>query len=128
MLSRRELLARGTTILLLVPFVSSCSSSNNASSIDAAGTTCTGIDSTSTVDEAHTHTICVQTSDLTTPPSGGVTYTSSNVGNHTHTLMLTAAQLASIESGTAVGPVESSSVVDPVSGVAHTHDWTIMKM
>ncbi len=115
-------------MLLLVPFVSSCSSSNNTSSIDAEGTMCTGIDSTSTVDEDHTHTICVQTSDLTSPPSGGVTYTSSNVGNHTHTLMLTMAQLASIESGTAVGPVESSSTVDPISGVAHTHDWTIMKM
>lgn len=127
MLNRRELLAQGTTILLLVPFVSACSSNNSSSGADAAGGTCSGIDSTSTLDEMHTHDICVQTSDLTNPPAAGVTYTSTNVGSHTHTLTLTQAQLTSIQSGTAVGPVTSSATSDPVDGVLHTHDWTIMK-
>ena len=127
MLNRRELLAQGTTILLLVPFVSACSSSNSSSTADAAGASCSGIDSTSTLNESHTHDICVQTTDLTTPPAAGVTYTSTNVGGHTHTLMLTQAQLTSIQAGTPVGPVTSSSAVDAIDGVAHTHDWTIMK-
>jgi hypothetical protein len=125
MLTRRELLARGTTVLLLVPFINSCSS-NNASSPDAAGA-CSGIDSTSTVNSDHTHDLCVPTTDLTSPPSAGVTYTSTNVGMHTHTLMLTQAQLTSIEQGTAVGPITSSAVNDPINGMVHTHDWTIMK-
>jgi hypothetical protein len=130
MLNRRELLAQGTTILLLVPFISSCSSNSSNNGADAAGGACAGIDSTSSLDAAgtHTHEICVLTTDLTNPPAAGVTYTSTIVGSHTHTLMLTAAQLTSIQSGMSVGPVTSSSDVDPINGLAHTHTWTIMKM
>ena len=125
MLTRRELLARGTTVLLLVPIISSCSS-NNSSSADAAAS-CSGIDSTSTVNADHTHDICVPTTDLTNPPAAGVTYTSTNVGMHTHTLMLTQAQLMTIESGGSVGPITSSATNDPIDNMVHTHDWTIMK-
>jgi hypothetical protein len=121
MLTRRQLLTRGTTMLLMIPIINACSS-NNASSGADAGATCSGIDSTSTVTDDHSHQICVATSDLTSPPTAGVTYTSTNVGNHTHTVALTQAQLQMIESGTAVGPITSSTAE------GHTHDWTIMKM
>jgi hypothetical protein len=127
MLTRRQLLTRGTTVLLLAPILSpllsSCSSSSGD---DTGGGTCDGIDSTSTVNASHSHTVCVPTTDLTSPPSAGATYTSSNDGNHTHTIMLTMAQLTMIEAGTAV-TVTSSSDVDPINGADHTHDWTLMK-
>ncbi|HEY1548956.1 MAG TPA: hypothetical protein VGG28_14125, partial [Kofleriaceae bacterium] len=64
----------------------------------------------------------VATTDLTSPPAAGVTYTSTNVGDHTHTVALTQSQLQMIEAGTAVGPITSSTTD------SHTHDWTIMKM
>src|SRR5579862_4835571 len=112
MLTRRQLLTRGTTVLLLVP-VLGCSSS--PASVDAGG--CNGIDSTSTVDAEHTHTVCVPTTDLTNPPSAGATYTTSNNGNHTHTVTLTQANLAAINSGQTI-TVTSSNVVDPINGAA----------
>jgi hypothetical protein len=114
-------------MLLMIPIINACSSNNSSSGADAGGS-CSGIDSTSTLVDEHTHAICVATTDLTSPPAAGVTYTSTNVGDHTHTLPLTQAQLQMIESGTAVGPITSSSAIDGVNGEAHTHDWTIMKM
>jgi hypothetical protein len=127
MLTRRELLVRGTTLLMLVPVVpavlQACSSSSNSD----PGTSCAGTDPLSTVNEGHTHSVCVPTSDMASPPAAGATYTSSNDGNHTHTITLTAAQLSSIEAGQSV-TVTSSSDVDPITQVAHTHDWTITKM
>ncbi len=58
MLTRRELLTRGTTVLLLIPVVGCSSSSDD-------GGSCAGVESTSTNVAAHTHTVCVLTSDLT---------------------------------------------------------------
>jgi hypothetical protein len=57
MFTRRDLLTSGTTLLLLVPTLG-CSSSSDAPACDA-------VDSTSTVDSAHSHTVCVSTADLT---------------------------------------------------------------
>ncbi|HEX4454801.1 MAG TPA: hypothetical protein VH143_28270 [Kofleriaceae bacterium] len=132
MLTRRQLLTRGTTMLLLIPFIDACSSNNSSSAVDAgsgadAASACSGVDSTSTLVASHTHSICVPSTDLTAPPTAGVTYTSTNVGGHTHTIPLTQADLQMIESGTAVGPITSSSAVDSINGEAHTHQWTIMK-
>lgn len=122
MFTRRELLTRGTTLLLLVPTVGplvGCSSSSDSPS-------CAGVESTSTTDELHTHTLCVLTSDLTNPPSGGVTYTTSNESMHTHKVMLTQANLTAINGGQAV-PVTSSSDNDPIDNKFHTHVFTIKK-
>jgi hypothetical protein len=80
----------------------------------------------STVNEGHTHSVCVPTSDMTSPPATGAIYISSNDGSHTHTIMLTAEQLSSIASGQSV-VVTSTSDVDPKTKVAHTHDWMITK-
>src|SRR5262249_7802601 len=129
MLTRRQLLSRGTTVLLLVPILG-CSSSSSSSPppVDASSAPgCNGIESTSTINAQHTHTVCVLTSDLTTPPTAGATYTTSNVGNHTHTIMLAQADLTAINGGQTI-TVTSSNVVDPLNGAAHTHMFAIMKM
>lgn len=119
MFTRRELLSRGTTLLLLIPVVGCSSSSDNGS--------CAGVESTSTVTASHTHTLCVATADLTGPPATGMTYTTSNVGNHTHTVTLTAANLTAINGGTVV-TVTSTSDVDPTNNMNHSHDFMIKKM
>ena len=117
-------------MLLLVPVVGCGSSySSPGSSPSPAppdGGACNGIDSTSTVNESHVHMVCVLTSDLTNPPAGGATYTTTNVSSHTHTVMLTKDQLAMIESGATV-MITSSSTVDPLDGRAHTHAFSIVK-
>jgi len=79
--TRREVLS-ATTLLLLVPLVPlgcSSSSSGNAGSSSGGdgGNGCNGIFETSTVTNNHTHTLCVPTTDLTSPPSAGVVYTTS---------------------------------------------------
>jgi hypothetical protein len=113
---------------MLVPVVpavlQACSTS---SSNGEPSNSCSGTDPLSTNNEGHTHSVCVPTADMTSPPAAGATYTSSNDGNHTHTITLTAEQLSSIASGHSV-TVTSSSDVDPTTQVAHTHNWTITKM
>jgi hypothetical protein len=127
MLTRRQLLAHGTTLLVLVPVVpaalQACSSS---SPNEQQGPSCAGTADLSSVNDGHTHSVCVLTSDMTSPPAAGVTYTSSNDGNHTHTITLTSAQLSAVASGQSV-KVTSTSDIDPATNMAHTHDWTITK-
>ena len=123
MFTRRELLTRGTTMLLLIPVVGCSSSSND----QPQGGSCAGTESTSTVEFAHTHTVCVLTADLTSPPSAGVAYTTSNVGSHTHKVTLTAVNLTAINSGQAV-TVTSTTDPDPTNGMVHSHNFTIQKM
>jgi hypothetical protein len=128
MLTRRELLGRATTTLLLIPIVSACSS-NSSPSVDAAPA-CSGVETTSTTVEAHTHSLCVLTTDLTNPPAAGVTYTTTaattSYGSHSHMVMLTQAQLTMIEAATEV-TVTSSSVLNPMTNQPHTHDFMIVK-
>ena len=121
MFTRRELLTRGTTLLLLIPVVG-CSSSS-----DQNAGSCAGVESTSTTDEQHTHTVCVLTSDLTNPLAAGVTYTTSNDSSHTHRVMLTAANLIAINGGQTVR-VTSTIDNDPINSAAHSHDFMIKKM
>jgi len=126
MFTRRELLTRGTTVLLLIPVVGpllGCGSSNS-SGPDAAA--CAGVSSTSSVDSQHSHTVCVLTSDLTAPPAAGVTYTTSLDSGHTHHIALSAANLTSINAGGTV-MVTSTSDVDPINNMAHTHTFMIKK-
>jgi len=123
MFTRRDLLTRGTTLLLLIPVVGCSSSSSNPSD----GGSCDGVESTSTNVAAHTHTLCVPTADLTSPPAGVKMYTTSNVGSHTHVVMLTAANLTAINGGQTV-TVTSSTDPDPINGMAHSHDFMIKKM
>jgi hypothetical protein len=121
MYTRRQLLTRGTTLLLLVPVVGpilGCSSSSSNSGPDAA--TCAGVSSTSSVTGQHTHTLCVLTTDLTSPPAAGVNYTTSLDSGHTHHVALTAANLTSINSGQTV-------MVTSTTDNNHSHTFAITK-
>lgn len=124
MLTRRELLARGTTVLLLVPIIGCTSSSD--STAPPVGPACAGTDVLSTSDASHTHTVCVLNSDLTNPPDAGVTYTTSTDGGHTHMMSLTKADLMAISGGQII-TVATTNDVDPANGTPHTHHFAISK-
>jgi hypothetical protein len=116
MQTRREFLSRATVTLFLVPIAAyGCSSASSTSGGESA---CDGLDPTSTVAENHTHTVCVLQSDLSTPPAGGVMYTTSGP-DPTHTVALSQTQLQSIQAGQPV-TVTTSAAPD-----GHTHDFTI---
>ena len=113
--TRREFLKRSTVMLLLVPIAGACGSSSTPNT-NAGG--CDGVQSTSSVAQAHTHTVCVAAADLTNPPAAGMTFTTSFNSGHTHTLALSQEQLKSIASGQTVNAESSSN-----SG--HTHSFAI---
>ena len=126
MLTRRDILTRGTTLLLLVPVLGCSMSSSATTPGPGSGVSCAGTNVFSSVDAAHTHTVCVLDSDLTNPPVGGVTYTTSSNGEHTHMVTLAQADLTAIHAGQTV-MVTSTSDVDPINGTAHTHTFSITK-
>jgi hypothetical protein len=91
--------------------VMACGSSTTAPSTVADLTV------TSTVVNAHSHTVNVSAGDQLHPAD--TTYTTSSTLNHTHTVMLTASQIASIASGATVTVTSSASAVTGT----HTHDF-----
>lgn len=113
MQTRREFLAGATVTLILVPVAAACASSSGG----GGGGGCDGLDATSSVAQGHTHTLCVPRTDLTSPPAGGMTYTTSGP-DPTHTVTLTQAQLEAIESGQTV------QVTTSVAN-GHTHDFVL---
>ena len=127
MLTRRAVLAQGTTLLLLVP-VLGCSMSNSSGTPPGPGPgpSCAGTNVLSSVNASHTHTVCVLNSDLAAPPVGGVTYTTSTNGEHTHMVTFAQADLNTINAGQTV-MVTSTSDVDPTNGAAHTHMFSVTK-
>jgi hypothetical protein len=127
MLTRRQLLTRGTTLLVLVPVlvpvvapILGCSSSSSD------GPSCAGVDTTSSVDSSHTHTVCVLTTDLTAPSAMGAVYTTSTESMHTHKVTLTQANLTAINAGQ-TATVTSSVDNDPIDNSAHSHTFAIKK-
>jgi hypothetical protein len=121
----------------LVPVAASCGSDDgeDGGSVGTAGTGatggtsgngngngnggCDGIGATTSVDDAHSHFVCVPAADLEAPPAAGATYETTNVSGHTHTIDLTMVQLQSLASGESVG-VEASLVN------GHTHAVTLV--
>ncbi len=119
-LTRREMLSQSSTVLLLlVPVAGAAGCGSSSSGSSGPGGSCDGIEDTSTVTNNHTHTLCTLTSDLTNPPAAGVSYTTSTNAGHNHTVMLSQAQLQSIESGMSVTVTTSSPF---------PHNFTISKM
>jgi len=94
-------------------FLIGCGSSTTAPSTVADLTV------TSTMVNAHSHTINVSASDQLHPAD--TTYTTSSTLGHTHTVTLTVNQLTSIASG---GTVTVTSSTSTVTGT-HTHDFTL---
>lgn len=100
-------------ILTLVPVAAGCGNGNE-SSVD----NCDGAGAQSSVDQGHSHTVCVASSDLMNPPSSGARYTTSSAGGHTHEIELSAEQLTAIAGGSDVTVM--TTVVD-----AHSHTFML---
>lgn len=115
-MNRREFIIRMGAALVSVPVVLSLQSCGS----DNGGSTPDGFDVVSSSNFNHTHTARILTADLTSPPSGGVVYTSSLDGGHDHTITLTQQQLTDINNNLQVSVVSSTDN-------AHTHTWTIQK-
>jgi hypothetical protein len=115
-ISRRELLSSSTVLLLLVPTACSSGSSTIQASEDASA--CNGVFEISTVTNNHDHSLCVPSTDLSNPPAGGATYTTSLNDGHTHTVTLSQQQLQTIQSGGSVTVTTSAPFA---------HDFTIQK-
>jgi hypothetical protein len=113
--TRREFLRSTASWLLAVPLAGCASGSMPVD--------CDGDFAASTASAGHSHTLCVPSTDLASPPPGGFTYTSSSSGSppHTHDVSLSQVQLAQLAAGQPV-KVTSGASLD------HTHDFTIQKM
>ncbi len=120
MITRREFLKGSVATLVLVP-LAACSSDDGSPTSAGGGNTggCQGVFSAGTNSSGHIHTVCVPETDLTTPPAGGGTYTTSSAAGHTHTVSLTQAQLQTAAGGGTVTVTSSST--------DHTHDFTVRK-
>jgi hypothetical protein len=68
----------------------------------------------------YTHTVCVLETDLTSPPGGGVTYTTSGP-DPMHTIALTAPPLTTISGG------QSVTVSTSTNG-GHNHQFVLIRM
>lgn len=78
---------------------------------------------TSTMVNAHSHTVTIAKADIETPPVAGISATTSaNVG-HTHSFAMTQAQLTTVSGGT---PVTAPTGLTDFGGL-HSHDLTISK-
>jgi hypothetical protein len=60
---------------------------------------CDGVGAESTVENGHTHDVCVPARHLSSPPSEGATYTTTTNDEHVHEVKLDAAQLGAIGRG-----------------------------
>lgn len=122
MLTRRELLTKGTTLLLLVPIVGCANSGGGGTPVCDPGS----LAYKSSTDAEHTHVLCMATADLTNPPVEGRTVTTSVDGGHSHKVTLTRDQLVSINSGNTV-VVTSTTDLDTISNQNHSHMYMLSK-
>lgn len=131
MMTRREFLHGAGTALLMVPVVGAGCGSTMSPQSDGGltpqdgGAGCQGVFSTGSYvpggiyGGGHLHTLCVPSTDLTSPPAAGATYTTSTNEGHTHTVTLSQAQLQTIDGGGTV-TVDSSDI-------GHLHTFNIKK-
>jgi hypothetical protein len=82
MQTRREFLSCTAATLLVLPIGAACGSSSGSAAPSAGP--CNGIETTSTVANNHTHTVCTPDSDLASLPAAGVTYVTSVCGPWPH--------------------------------------------
>ena len=114
--SRRTFLYRAGTGLLAVPAVlSACSGSDDGDPVPGG---CDGAGAVSSVDNNHTHSVCVTSADLMNPPAAGAQYVTSSDDGHTHAVALSADDLMQLASGGSV--TVTSSVVS-----AHSHAFVL---
>jgi len=119
-MNRREVLIRVGGLLLAIPasrLLMACGSDSGSSS---------SFHFTSSADPAdgHTHTVDLAKADVTSPPVGGRTETTSLDLAHTHTVTLTEADFQSIDAGNTVTKTTSE---DETPGHVHTHQFSFHK-
>jgi hypothetical protein len=131
MLTRRQFIedtvrasAGATVVLLLTPLGCGGGDDDVAAPTPTTNPTtppaCDGAGATSSNVNAHTHEVCVPLADLTSPPAGGNTYTTTVEDGHIHTISLDAGQLGAINAGQTVGI--RTSLDDN-----HVHDFTLVR-
>jgi len=92
MISRRKFVG-DVVVLALVPAAVGCGD-DGKKEID-----CDGAGAESSVDDGHSHTVCVTAADLMNPPTAGARYTTSSDSGHTHEVELSTDQLMEIAGG-----------------------------
>ena len=116
-MNRREVIFRIGGILLAIPasrVLMACGGDSGSSSLHF----------TSSNDLNHTHTVDLSQADVSTPPAGGRTATTSFDDSHTHTVTLTEANFQTINSG---GSVTITTSEDETPGFIHTHTFVFHK-
>jgi hypothetical protein len=120
-MNRREVIFRVGGILLAIPasrVLMACGGDSGSSS--------NSIRFTSSADPAdgHTHTVDLSKADISNPPAGEKTLTTSLDLAHTHTVTLTEADFQSIDAGNTVNKTTSE---DETPGHVHTHQFAFHK-
>ncbi|HVP59302.1 MAG TPA: hypothetical protein VMT11_01960 [Myxococcaceae bacterium] len=116
-MNRREVIFRVGGLLLAIPasrVLLACGSDSGG------GTNPQSLTFTSSNELAHTHTVSLQLTEISTPPAAGVTKTTSNDLAHTHMVSLTAADLDSINQGNTVTKTTTNDD-------NHTHSFAFRK-
>jgi len=104
-------------LALLAVGLSNCSSSTGPTNSPTSKTF------TSSTDNSHSHSVTLENAEIQSPPSAGISKTTSSVSGHTHSFAMTQAQLATVNGGGSVTVTTGSSDV----GGTHTHTFTISK-
>ena len=117
-MNRREFLVNAGIALLALPAAYTLTGCGKSE--DDAPAPATGFSVVSSVDFAHTHSIVFPFTDLTSPPSGGKTFTS-EPSTHVHTITLTRQQLTDLNTGA------TESIVSNPDATGHNHTWTVKK-
>ena len=120
-MNRREVMLRIGGILLVIPasrVLMACGGGSGGGSAS--------LHFTSSADPAdgHTHTVDLANADISAPPAGGRTLTTSLDLAHTHTVTLTEADFQSIDAGNTVTKTTSE---DETPGHVHTHQFAFHK-
>lgn len=126
MITRRQF----TITLVLTPLASWLAACGGSDEVRGSGdgTTsstnptipCDGVGSQSSITDGHTHELCVAASDLSSPPSGGATYTTTTTEGHTHRVTLDAAQLSALQRGEVVRVMTTSDA-------GHMHAYSLAR-
>jgi hypothetical protein len=119
-----------TVMLLMALLVSGCGGNSNVSNANLNNITLEtavhDLSVTSSTDDNHNHMLIIAQNDLQNPPINGVSYQSTWTLNHNHYVQLSRADFDTINNGATV-TVTSSTSVNPQTGQAHSHHWSISK-
>ncbi len=116
-MGRRQFVVQVGSLVILLPATAwlSCGGSSSPGGGDQ-----TALTFTSSTDSGHSHTYQIMTSELSNPPTAGISKETSLVSGHTHVVAITQAELQAIQNGQTVTKTSTAS-----SG--HTHTFQFRK-